>query len=142
MPLLNNVKVLFSNVLNIDDFSKKYQLVVDMTEEQAADAEAAGVRIRNKEYEGKAQFQATFKTQFRPPVVDPAKNPQDLGGAEIGRGSLVNIQYSFRDWVSPDKTKKGTATDLAGVQVLKLQAGAGGEFEEVAVGDTDDGSEF
>ena len=34
MAVLRDVKVLFCNVTNVDDFSGKYQIVASMTEEQ------------------------------------------------------------------------------------------------------------
>ena len=74
MALLKNVKVLFSNVVNIDDFSGKYQTVVNLTEEQAADAEEAGVVVKTGDYQGAPQFKATFKTKYKPRVV--GANPQ------------------------------------------------------------------
>lgn len=139
MAVLKQVKVLFSNVVNVDDFSSKYQIVVSLTEEQAADAEAAGLKVKTKEYDGKTQYQVTFKSKFRPRIVAAdGKTDLDLAGSEIGRGSLVSVQYKFREWVTPAK-KKGTSSDLIAVQVLQMTPQGSMEFE--ASGDAGD-SEF
>ena len=122
MALLNQVEVLFSNVLSVDDFSDKYQVVVKLTEEQSADAEDAGLTVKTKEYQGATQFQATFKTKFKPRIVGNVANKDlDLEGAELGRGSKVNVQYKFRDWTAPGG-KTGRGQDLIAVQVLSLSA--------------------
>lgn len=142
MAVLKNVSVLFSNVLNVDDFSQRYQIVVQMTEEQAADAEAAGIKVKTKEYEGKTQYQATFKSKFRPRVVGPvASKDLDLEGSEIGRTSQVSVQYKIREWTNPKK-EKGTSTDLVAVQVLDLQAPGAMEFEDVDEFGSSDPSEY
>lgn len=128
---LEKVKVLFSNVTSIDDFSKKYQVVVSLTEDQSADAEANGITIKQKEYKGEAQFQATFKTKYKPEIkaID-GKTNVDLNGGEIGRGSLINVGVSFRPWENPTKDDEGkplttgTAQDLAGIQILLQENGA------------------
>ena len=131
MAVLKNVSVLFSNVINVDDFSNKYQMVVSLTEDQAADAEAAGIKIKTKEYEGKTQYQATFKSKFRPRIVGTVPSVDfDLQGSEVGRGSKVSVQYKFRDWVSPSK-QEGTSADLIAVQLLDLKSQGAMEFEEV-----------
>lgn len=129
MAVLKQVKVLFSNVVNVDDFSAKYQIVVQLTEDQAADAEAAGLNVKTKEYDGKTQYQVTFKTKFRPRIVgtDPSKD-YDLQGSEIGRGSLVSVQYRFREWTAPGK-KQGTSSDLVAVQILEMTPQGAMEFE-------------
>ena len=130
MAVLKNVAVLFSNVLHVDDFSSKYQLVVSVSEDQAADAEAAGLKVKTKEYDGKTQYQVTFKSKFRPRIVGNVPSvDHDLQGSEIGRGSIVSVQYKFREWVSPAK-QKGTSSDLIAVQILSLKAQGNMEFEE------------
>ena len=130
MAVLKNVKVLFSNVLNEDDFSNKYQIVVSLTEDQAADAEAANLKIKTKEYDGKTQYQATFKSKYRPRIVgNVASQDFDLQGSEIGRGSVISVQYKYRDWVSPTKTQ-GTSQDLIAVQVIDLKSQGNMEFED------------
>ena len=122
MALLNKCAVLFSNVISEDDFSSKYQIVVKLTEEQSADAEDAGLTVKTKEYQGATQFQATFKTKFKPRIVGNVANKDlDLEGAELGRGSKVNVQYKFRDWTAPGG-KTGRGQDLIAVQVLSLSA--------------------
>ena len=135
MPFLNDAKVLFCNILKEDSFTNKYQIVVELTEDQSADAEAAGLTVKNKEYDSKPQFQVTFKSKYPCAVVDTMTKPYDLRGQEIGRGSTVNVKYSFRSWTSPCKTKTGTASDLSAIQLVSLkEAGAGG-FEELTSGD-------
>lgn len=130
MAVLKQTKVLFSNVQNIDDFSQKYQIVVQLTEEQAADAEAAGLNVKTKEYEGATQFQVTFKSKFRPRIVSrDGQTDMNLDGAEIGRGSLVCVQYKFRDWTAVGG-KSGTSADLNAVQVLKLEGSGASEFAD------------
>jgi hypothetical protein len=130
MPVLKNVQVLFSNVVNVDDFSAKYQMVASLTEDQAADAEEAGLKVKTKEYEGKTQYQATFKSKFRPRIVGPVSSKDyDLEGAEVGRGSKVSIQYKFREWVSPSK-ESGVSSDLVAVQILDLKSQGSMEFED------------
>ena len=139
MPFLNNSRVLFCNILKEDSFTQKFQIVVELTEDDAADAEAAGLTVKTKEYDSKPQFQVTFKSKYPAPVVDSMTKPYDLRGQEIGRGSIVNVKYSFRDWTSPCKTETGTASDLSAVQLVTLkEAGAGG-FEEVAAGSSEAG---
>lgn len=124
---IERVKVLFSAVTNVDDLSKKYQIVIELTEEQSADYEAAGITVKMKEYKGKPQFKATLKSKFRPPIVAvDGKTTVDLGGGEIGRGSLINVGVSFRPWDSPDGSTSGIAQDLSGIQILVMQQGAVG----------------
>ena len=136
---MKHVKVLFSNVTNVDDFSKKYQIVVSLTEEQNADYEAQGIATKTKEYKGVTQFQATFKTQYKPAILAiDGKTNVDLNGGEIGRGSLLNVGVSFRPWVSPDKTKNGIAQDLSGIQILRQENGATSFADE---SDTDLGAD-
>lgn len=138
MAVLKNVSVLFSNVVNVDDFNQKFQVVVSMTEEQAADAEAAGIKVKTKEYDGKTQYQATFKSKFRPRIVGPiASKDYDLEGAEMGRGSYVSIQYKFREWKSPSK-QTGTSSDLVAVQVLDLKPQGSMEFDDADTFGRDD----
>jgi len=144
MAVLKNVSVLFSNVVNEDDFSGKYQIVVSLTEDQAADAEAANLKVKTKEYDGKTQYQATFKSKYRPRVVgNIASQDFDLQGAEIGRGSVIAVQYKFRDWVSPSKTE-GTSSDLIAVQIISLKAQGLMEFEDAGefADDTSNASEY
>ena len=141
MAVLKNVTVLFSNVLNVDDFSQKYQLVVSLTEEQAADAEAAGIKVKTKEYDGKTQHQAVFKSKFRPRIVGAvATKDYDLEGSEIGRGSTVSVQYKHREWSAPGN-KKGTSCDLIAVQLLRLTPQGAMEFED-AGGDFEDDESY
>jgi len=141
--LLRNVKVLFSNVVNQDDFSDKYQIVAKLTEEQAADAEASGVTVKTKEYQGATQFQATFKTKFKPRVVgNIASKDFDLEGSEIGRGSEISIQYKHRDWKGPSGNT-GVAQDLVAVQILNMESVNQMEFEdEGGLGADEEPSEF
>jgi len=136
MAVIKTVAVLFSNVLNVDDFSQKYQIVVSLNEEQSADAEEAGIKVKTKEYDGKTQYQATFKSKFRPRVVGSvASVDHDLQGAELGRGSIISVQYKLRDWVSPSKTT-GTSSDLVAIQILDLKTQGAMEFEDTgAFGD-------
>ena len=130
MAVIKTVAVLFSNVLNVDDFSQKYQIVVSLNEEQAADAEEAGIKVKTKEYDGKTQYQATFKSKFRPRVVGSvASVDHDLQGAELGRGSIISVQYKLRDWVSPSKTT-GTSSDLVAIQIIDLKSQGAMEFED------------
>ena len=138
MAVIKNTQVLFSNVTNVDDFSGKYQIVVSLTEEQAADAEAAGLKVKTKEYDGKTQYQVTFKSKFRPRIVGQvASKDFDLEGAEIGRGSTVSVQYKFREWTAPGK-KTGTSSDLVAVQILDLKSQGAMEFEDADEFGSDD----
>lgn len=142
MAVLKDVSVLFSNVLHVDDFSQKYQIVVKLTEEQAADAEAAGIKVKTKEFDGETQYQATFKSKFRPRIVgNVASKDFDLEGSEIGRGSTISVQYKFRNWTSPTK-QSGTSADLVAVQILELKAQGAMEFEDVDEFGNDDDSEY
>lgn len=139
MAVLKNVAVLFSNVVNVDDFSQKYQMVVSLSEEQAADAEEAGIKVKTKEYDGKTQYQAVFKSKFRPRIVGAVPSVDyDLQGSEVGRGSIVSVQYKFRDWISPSK-QAGTSADLIAVQLLNLKAQGAMEFDEVDEFGSEDG---
>jgi len=129
MALLRKVSVLFSNVSNIDTFSNKFQLVVSLTEDQAADAEQEGIKVKTKEYDGKTQYQATFKTKFPVRIVDASgKKDVPLNGSEIGRGSLVNLSFKMRDFVTPSK-ETGVSQDLTGVQILAMESVNASEFE-------------
>jgi hypothetical protein len=140
MAVLKQVKVLFSNVVNVDDFSQKFQIVVSLTEAQAADAESAGLKVKTKEYDGKTQYQVTFKSKFRPRIVKAdGKTDLDLAGSEIGRGSLVSVQFKMREWITPAK-KQGVSSDLIAVQVLTMTPQGAMEFE--SAGEADDDSEF
>ena len=122
MSVLNKVEILFSNVLAVDSFSDKFQIVVKLTEAEAADAEDAGLNVKTKEYQGSTQFQCTFKTKFKPRIVGAVANKDlDLESSEIGRGSTVNVQYKLRDWKGPSGNT-GTSPDLIAVQVLSLSA--------------------
>ena len=144
MAVLKDVTVLFSNVVNVDDFSGKYQMTASLTEEQAADAEAAGITLKTKEYDGKAQYQAVFKTKFKPRIVGlDGQTDVDMNGSEIGRGSVISIQYSFRDWKGP-AGNTGTAQDLNMVQVKAMQAPNSSQFEDEgeSLGGEDTASEF
>ncbi len=143
MALLKNVKVLFSNVTNKDDFSDKYQIVVQMTEDQAADAEEAGVTVKTKEYQGDTQFQATFKTKFKPRVVGAVANRDyDLEGSEVGRGSEISVQYKFREWKGP-AGNTGIGQDLVAIQILNMEAANAMEFEDAeGLGEEGEESEF
>lgn len=140
MALLKDVTVLFSNVLNKDDFTQKYQIVVEVNEEQAADAEAAGLKIKEREYDGKTQKSIAFKTKFKPRIVGKvASQDYDLEGSELGRGSSINVQYKERKWQSPTK-QTGTSYDLVAVQVVDRQAVSASEFDDVnEFGSEDDG---
>lgn len=129
--VLKNVEVLFSNVLSQDDFTQKYQIVVKLTEEQAADAEAVGIKIREREHDGKTQHQAVFKSRYKPRIVGHiASEDLDLEGSELGRGSLINVQYKFREWTNPQK-QTGTAQDLQQIQVIDRAAVSDNAFEDV-----------
>lgn len=131
MAVLQKVQVLFSNVLNVDDFSDKYQIVASLTEEQAADAEEAGLKVKTKEHDGATQYQVTFKSKYRPRVVGAvASKDYDLEGSEIGRKSTVNVQYKFREWKAPGG-KTGTSADLVAIQILDLNAPGAMEFDDV-----------
>lgn len=132
MSVLRNVSSLFCNISTKDDFSGKYQIVVNLTEEQATDAEAAGLKIKTKEYEGKSQFQITFKSKFRPRLLGPdGKTEVDLDGSELSRGSEVNVQYKFRDYKDL-QGKAGVAADLQMLQVMNFTAEGGSEFDDLS----------
>lgn len=139
MPVIKNVEVLFSNVVNTDDYNNKYNITVGLTEEQYADAEAEGINVKTKEYEGKTQYQAKFATKFRPRVVgsDPSRD-YDLEGQEIGRGSTISVQYREREWTHGGK--QGTSRDLVAVQILSLKTQGKMEFDEV--GDSEFGDDY
>jgi len=141
MAVLKDCKVLFSNVVNIDDFSQKYQVVVSMTENQAADAEAAGLNVKTKEYDGKTQYQAGFKTKFKPRVVGADGNTDLPLTGELGRGSVVSIQYKFRDWTNPSK-QTGRSQDLQMLQVKNLESGGASEFDDESDFGQDSSSEY
>jgi hypothetical protein len=131
MSFLNKVQVVFCNVIKIDSFTQKFQVVVQMSEDQAADAEEAGLIIKTKEYDGKTQYQATFKTKFIPAIIDGATKPYKLDN-EIPRGSTINIKYSFRDWISPCGTKKGTGQDLSAIQLVDMKEASAAGFEDIS----------
>ena len=129
MPVLRNTKVLFSNVSAMDTMKNKFSITVSLTEDQAADAESAGIRVKTKEYDGKTQFQAQFATKFPVRVVDVSKQPIALNGSEIGRGSDINVQYKFRNYKTPTG-QSGQAQDLTAVQVLNFMEPSDTEFDD------------
>ena len=133
MAVLKDVAVLFSNVTNVDDFCGKYQTVVQLTEEQAADAEQVGLKLKTKEYDGETQYQATFRTKFKPRILGAdGQTDLNLNGGEMGRGSLVSIQYSFRDW--KHNGKSGTSQDLNMIQIKDMKAANSSQFESESLG--------
>jgi len=140
MPVLSNAKVIFCNVSSPDDYSQKYQLVVGITEEQAADAEEAGINVKTKEFDGKTQFQVAFKTKFK--ILHNIRGIDgvtvlDLEGGELARGSLINVQFEFKPWEMQGKT--GISQHLTGIQVLVAETGGKNEFgdaTQAAGGDT------
>ena len=135
MPLLNNGKVIFCDISNKDSFSDKYQIVVGITEEQAADAEDAGLSVKTKEFDGKMQWQVGFKTKFKILHNIRAKDGQtivDLEGGELARGSVVNVAYSMRNWVNPQTKAGGVSQDLTGVQILEQATGGMNEFGDAS----------
>ena len=146
MSMLNNAKVVFSNVTKEDSFSQKFQIVVELTEDAAADAEQGGVQVKTKEYEGKTQYLATFKSKYPPAIVDSMAKAYDLKNQEIPRGSIVNVKHTFRDWVSPCKTKKGIGQDLSALQLVDLKESGSAGFEDVsgfaATTVTEDGADY
>ena len=140
MPVLKNVKVLFCNVLSVDDLSQKFQVVVDLDEDQTFTWEELGFKVKESEYNGRIQNKVTFKTKRQPDVYGlDGKSPMDLSGREIGKGSVVNVQYKPRNWTSMDKKSSGIATDLDGIQVV---AGSGmnefGDLEVLGSGEVPD----
>lgn len=139
MAVFKNTKVLFSNIVNVDDFSGKFSIVVEIDEEQAADAEAAGLRVKTKEYEGKTQFSMQFKSKFRPRIVGRDGKTDLKLESELGRGSLVSIQYKMRDWTGRTGGTKGIAQDLGAVQVIDQKSIGASEFDELGSdeGDTE-----
>ncbi len=125
--ILPRVKVLFSNVVVEDSYSGKFQITVDLTEAQAADAEAVGVAVKTGEYEGKTQFKAVFKSKFSIPIKGlDGQSDVDLQGSEIGRGSIVSVQYGFREWTHGNDS--GKAQDLQMIQILDLKSPAASGF--------------
>ena len=129
MSVIKDVQVLFSNVVNVDDLSQKYQVVVNLNEEQAADVEELGLAVKTKEYDGKVQYRCTFKSKYKPRVVGPdGQTDLDLGPSEVARHSLVSVQYNLRPWAHLGKT--GTSQDLQMIQVKKMEAGNSSQFED------------
>jgi hypothetical protein len=138
--LLRNASIVFCNLVNIDTFNNKYGVTVEIDEEQAADAEADGLNVKIKEYEGTSQYQVQFKTKFSPEIKQAdGKTPFDMRGEELGRGTKVNVQYSFRPWTSPDKKSSGIASDLNKIQVIALNGGGASEFGDESLGEMEDG---
>lgn len=142
MPFLNKAQVVFCNVTKEDSFSQKFQIVVQVSEDQAADAEEAGIQIKTKEYDGKTQYQATFKSKFPPAIVDSMTKPYDLQNQEIPRGSIVNVKCSFRNWTSPCKTKSGVGQDLSAIQLVELKEAGSSGFEDVSNFSQDDNADY
>ena len=98
--------------------------------------------MKTREYNGDTQFQATFRSKFKPRIVEQDGDTDlDLGASEIGRGSKVSVQYKFRPWTGPGGTKTGIAQDLQMVQVLDMQSPNASQFNDdvdtSSVGDVD-----
>lgn len=133
MSILQNASVIFCHLNKVDDYSQKYQLVVGITEEQSADAEEAGLKVKVKEFDGKTQFQVTLKTKFK--ILHNIRGIDgttvlDLDGAELARGSLVNVQYDLRPYEMNGTS--GMSQHLTGIQVLKAVDGGKNEFGDVS----------
>lgn len=143
MPVLRKGKVVFCNVLKEDDYNDKFNITVEISGDQVADAEAAELKVKTKEYDGKTQHLVQFSTKFAVEVLGADGTTVLKLDQEPGRGSLVNIQYSFRDWQSrKNKNDSGVAQDLGKIQVLKLNSSAS-EFGDESLGDeeSDSGSQ-
>lgn len=116
--------MLFSHVNSLDNLSQKHQVTVSMDEATAADAEAAGLKVKTKEFDGKTQFQTVFKSKYKPEILSAdGKTKVDLDGGEIARGSLVSVQYKARDWQGPSGNT-GVSYDLEKVQLIEGVSGA------------------
>jgi hypothetical protein len=128
--VLNRVTSVFSNVSTRDSFNDKYSLVVQLTEEQAADAEDAGLAVKTKEYQGNTQYQVSFRSKFKPEIRSPSgKDIIDLDGREIDRGAMVSVQYNFRDWTGPTGNT-GTSQDLDKIQLISDTSSSAAGFED------------
>ena len=113
MAVLKNVAVLFCNLVKLDEMSGKYQVVVNLTEDQASDWEELGYTVKTSEYEGATQYKATFKTNKFPPIVaQDGRTIVDLQGSELRRGSIISIQYEPRRWTAKGSQDTGMATDI------------------------------
>ena len=118
MAVLKNVAVLFCNLVKLDEMSGKYQVVVNLTEDQASDWEELGYTVKTSEYEGATQYKATFKTNKFPPIVaQDGRTIVDLQGSELRRGSIISIQYEPRRWTAKGSQDTGMATDIARIRL-------------------------
>jgi hypothetical protein len=112
--------------------------------------------FKNKESGEVEEVGFNFKSKYRPLVIDGKKNklPQSL---KIGNGTVANIEAVMFPWtkeekvrVKDEKTGKmkevkevgyGVSMRLAGVQIIKLEAG-GGQSDGSAFDEEDDGFEY
>jgi hypothetical protein len=122
--------VLFSNVVNQPVFNGqatgKYELIITLDPEQAADAETNGLTLTKSEYNGEEQVKAKLKTKFPlkgQAFVDRYKNAFVDGEGqcrEIPRGSKVAVAYSTKPYTMLGKS--GVSNYLHGIQVIDENA--------------------
>ena len=135
--------VLFSNVVSFPTFNgtptDKYEVTIQLNEEQRADGEVQGLTIKTKMYQEQEQCLAKLKTKFKLKAshfVDRDKQPfiDDTGSIrEIPRGSEVVVFYTQRTVKTPSGTMV-TTNDLQGIQVVTEQVGV--QFDDYDSGFT------
>ena len=86
----------------------KFSMTITMTEEDAAELAAQGVKV--KEYEGKKQRK--FNTQYDISTFDAEGNPYE---GEVPYNSKVRLKYKL----GPEHPLHGVSTYLEAVKVLE-----------------------
>lgn len=132
MPILKSVPVkwTFANKPSTK-FEANYEVQVELTPEQAKalveeskaiDPKGKGIKIKKEEdgtlsYRFRRKAERPDGTENKPPVaVDrDGKTPFT---ANIGNGSICNVQYTFVKYDHP-KFGVGVTNDFKGIQVLK-----------------------
>lgn len=136
--------VLFSYLTSSPVFNGKptgkHELTLILDEEQAVDAENAGLGIKRREYNGSEQVTVKLTSQFKlsaDSVRDRYKNPyigEDGQIKEIPKGSTVCVHYTTKEYNIGGKV---IANYLSGVQVIEENSAL--EFDDYEESEEHDG---
>lgn len=140
MAVLKHVKAKWASLIEPNTtYDSCWEVVAILSEEQAALFASKGVPVKTDSETGEKFYRFKIKTEGNkksggtytreaPKVLDAHKKPWD--GRLIGNGSIVNIQYNFKDWSMMGNS--GTKAELLAVQVIELVpfGGGGEEFED------------
>ncbi len=129
-----------------DDESRKWVRAGLATKERFMDVDGVEVPVIKLKKDTHWKKSGEAKTPVK--VVDAYG--QEVDARLIGNGSIVNVQYSVREWEF--QGRKGKTPELVAVQVIELveftgKSSAGDEFEflarqEVSLEQTDDSADL